>query len=162
MRLEISSKIHYLIYFAEYPFDLWRNIDISFGVHKEENDNWRKSITSSNVLSQYVLASIVSDEIFHDEEVANSTQQITVVTIMFHSNASFAYQEADIEEPSFSLSLEVEDTDSSSFDVVNEEEVTNGDSFVEYSLTHLVFSMSSIMDFEIHIPHFHTYAYFIC
>ena len=71
---------------------------------------------------------------------------------MFHSNASFAYQEADIEEPSFYVSLDVEDTDSSSFDVVNEEEVTNGYSIVEDSLTHLVLSISSIMDYEIHIP----------
>ena len=53
----------------------------------------------------------------------------------------------------FSVSLEVEDLDSYSYDVVDEKEVTNGDAIaIDDSLTHSVFSMSSIMDSEIHMP----------
>ena len=40
--------------------------------------------------------------------------------LLFDSNASSFYQEANIEEPSFSVSLEVEDPDSSSYDVDDE------------------------------------------
>ena len=50
------------------------------------------------------------------------------------------------------MSLEVEDIDSSSYDVVYEKEVTDGAIIsIDDSLTHLVFSMSSIMDSEIHM-----------
>ena len=41
-------------------------------------------------------------------------------TILFDSNASSFYQEANIEEPSFFVSLEVEDIDSSSCGVDDE------------------------------------------
>ena len=52
------------------------------------------------------------------------------------------------------LSLEVEDLDSSSYDVVDEKEVTNGAAIaIDDSLTHSVFSMSSIMDSKIHMPY---------
>ena len=51
------------------------------------------------------------------------------------------------------MSLEIEDLDSSSYDSVDEKEVTNGAAIaIDDSLTHLVFSMSSIMDSEIHMP----------
>ena len=50
--------------------------------------------------------------------------------------------------------VEVEDLDSSSYDVVDENEVNNGDSIaIDDSLTHSVFSMSSIMDSESHMPY---------
>ena len=50
------------------------------------------------------------------------------------------------------MSLEVEDIGSSSYHAVDEKEVTNGDDIsIDDSLTHLVFSMSSIMDYEIHM-----------
>ena len=41
---------------------------------------------------------------------------------MFGSNASYFCQEANIEEPYFSISLEVQDHDSSSYDNNDEEE----------------------------------------
>ena len=45
------------------------------------------------------------------------------------------------------MSLEVEDIDSSSYDVVDEKEVPNGAAIaIDDSLTHSLFSMSSIMD----------------
>ena len=51
------------------------------------------------------------------------------------------------------MSPEVEDIDSSSHDVVDEKEVTNGAAIsIDDSLTHSVFSMSSSMDSEIHMP----------
>ena len=73
---------------------------------------------SSCSLSQYVSSSTVSDEVVHDEEV---THIVPIATILFDSNASSSYQEENIEEPYFSVFLEVEDTDSSSFDAINEE-----------------------------------------
>ena len=60
------------------------------------------------------------------------------------------------------MSLEVEYLDSSSYDVVDEKQVTNG-SAIDDSLTYSMFSMSSIMDFEIHMPdlsHF-VHAFFL-
>ena len=68
-------------------------------------------------LSQDVSSSTVFDEVIHNEE---ATHTIHVATILFYSNASSFYQEANIEEPSFFLSLEVEDPDSSSYDVDDE------------------------------------------
>ena len=51
------------------------------------------------------------------------------------------------------MSLEVEYLDSSSYDPIDEKEVTNGAAIaIDDSLTHSVFSMSSIMDYEIHMP----------
>ena len=102
-------------------------------------------------LSQYVSASIVSDEVDHEEEVSHT---VLVATTLFDLNASSFNQEENIEEPSFSVSLEVEDLDSSSYDVVDEKEVTNGAAIaIDDSLTHSVISMYSIMDYEIHMPH---------
>ena len=66
---------------------------------------------------QYVSSRIVSEEFFHDEKVSHID---LVATILFDSNASLFYQEANIEEPYFSVSLEVEDLDSYSYDANNE------------------------------------------
>ena len=50
------------------------------------------------------------------------------------------------------MSLEVEDIDSSSYDSIDEKEVTNGAAIaIDDSLTHSMFYMSSIMDFELHM-----------
>ena len=100
-------------------------------------------------LSQDVSASTVSDEVDHEEEVSHT---VLVSTTLFDLNASYFNQEANIEDPSFSVSLEVEDLDSSSYDVVDKKEVTNGAIIVIYdSLTHSLFSMTSIMDSKIHM-----------
>ena len=68
-------------------------------------------------LYQDVSASIVSDEVDHEEEVSHT---VHVATTLFYLNASSFNQEANIEEPSFSVSLEVEYIDSSSYDFVDE------------------------------------------
>ena len=68
-------------------------------------------------LSQDVLASTISDEVDNEEEVSHT---VPVATTLFDLNASYFNQEANIEEPSFSMSLEVEDLDSYSYDVVDE------------------------------------------
>ena len=65
-------------------------------------------------LSQGVLASTFFDEFIYDEEVSHI---VHVVATLFDSNASSFNQEANIEEPSFSVSLE---GDSSSCDTNDE------------------------------------------
>ena len=59
---------------------------------------YRPSIIS---LAQDVMASIVFNEVDHEEEVSNI---VLVATTLFDSNASSFNQEANIEEPSFSVS----------------------------------------------------------
>ena len=69
-------------------------------------------------------------------------------------NASFFNQEANIEEPCFSISLKVE-VYSYSYDIDDEKEVTNGATIdiVYDSLKNSVFSMSYIIDFDIYMPY---------
>ena len=55
-------------------------------------------------LSQDVSASTVSDEFDHEEEFSRI---VPVATTLFDSNASSFNKEANIEEPSFSVTLEV-------------------------------------------------------
>ena len=88
-------------------------------------------------LSQDVSASIVSDEVDYEEEFSHT---VLVSSTFLDWNDSSFNQEANFEEPYFSLSLEEEDIDSSSYDVVDEKEVTNGaDIYIDDSLTHSVF-----------------------
>ena len=68
-----------------------------------ENEAWREPIISSCGLSQDVLASTLSYEVIYDEEVSHTFH---VSTTLFHSNASSFNEEANIEEPSFYVSLE--------------------------------------------------------
>ena len=68
-------------------------------------------------ISQDVSTSTVSDEIDHEEEVSHT---VLVATTLFDSNASSFNQEANIEEPYFFVSLEVQDIDSYSYDVFDE------------------------------------------
>ena len=80
MGMVMSPYMCYLMEFVEYPFELWRNLDRDFGVHKEEDDSWSESITFSCVLPSKVSASILSDEVVQDEEEAkSSTQSIRIV-----------------------------------------------------------------------------------
>ena len=92
MCMEMTLNMHYLVENDEYSFELWINIDREFGVHKEVDNTWSESNTSLSVLSQYVSTTIVSDEFFHDEEVADSTHTVHGATIISDSNASYAYQ----------------------------------------------------------------------
>ena len=62
--------------------------------------------TSPQVLSQDVLATTFSNEFIYDEEVSHT---VHVVATLFDSNASSFNKEGNIEEQSFSVSLE--DTD---------------------------------------------------
>ena len=67
MCLGISPNIYHLIDFVEYPFELWNNLDKAFGVQEVEDEAWREPIISSCGLSEYVLASTLSDEVIYDE-----------------------------------------------------------------------------------------------
>ena len=118
------------------------------GKDNEDPSGYVESASSSSIisLSQDFSAPIVSDEVDHEEEVSHI---VPIATNLFDSNASSFNQEENIEEPSFSVSLEVEDLDSSSYDAVDEKEVTNGDTIaIDDSITQSVFS---IMDSEIHM-----------
>ena len=55
------------------------------------------------VLSQVFLAFTLSDEVDHDEEFSHT---VHVAAAFFHLNASSFNEEANIEELSFSVSLE--------------------------------------------------------
>ena len=68
-----------------------------------EHEAWREPNISSCYLSQYVLASTFSDEVIYDEEVSHT---VHVVATLFDSNDSSFNEEANIEEKSFSMSLE--------------------------------------------------------
>ena len=96
------------------------------------------------------MAYTFSDEFIHDEEVSHI---VLVVATLFDSNASSSYQEANIEEPSFSVSLEVEYIYPSSCDVDDEKEVTYGVDIDIDPFTHPVFSIPSILDSEIYVPY---------
>ena len=116
--LAISPRMCYLIYSVDYPKDLWTTLDRFLGKDNEDPSSYMESASSSSMicLSQYVFASIVSDEVDHEEEVSHT---VLVATTLFDLNASSFNEEENIEEPSFSMSLEVEDLDSSSYDVVD-------------------------------------------
>ena len=89
------------------------------GKDNEDPSSYVESASSSSMisLSQYLSASTVSNEVDHAEEASHT---VLFATTLFDSNASSFNQEANIEEPSFSVSLEVEYLDSSCYDDVDE------------------------------------------
>ena len=94
------------------------------------------------------MASTFSNEFNHDEEFSHTFH---VVSSLFDSNASSFNQEANIEEPSFSVSLE---GDFSSCDTIDEKEVTYGAAAdIDYDpIIHSLFSKYPILDSEIYVP----------
>ena len=67
MCLGMSRNIYHLIYSAEFPCDLSKILDIAFGLQEIEDEAWNEPSISSCSLSQYLLASTLSDEVDHDE-----------------------------------------------------------------------------------------------
>ena len=106
--LAISPSMFYLIDFVEYLKDLWTTLDRFLGKNNEDPSRYVESASSSSMisLSQDVSASKISDEVDHEEEVSHT---VPIATTLFDSNASSFNEEANIEEQSFSVSLE--DTD---------------------------------------------------
>ena len=94
------------------------------------------------------MASTLSDEVDDDEEFSHA---VHVVASLFDLNASSFNQEANIEEPSFSVSLE---GDFYSCDTIDEKEITYGAATdIDYDpVTDSFFSKSPILDDEIHVP----------
>ena len=84
--LAMSPNIHHLIDSTEYPFELWKNLEKYFGVQEVEDEAWSKPSISSCSLSQDLLASTLSDEFDHDEEISHTFH---VVANPFDLNASF-------------------------------------------------------------------------
>ena len=98
----MSPNIHNLIDSTAFPFELWKILDKTFGLQEKEDEAWSEPSISSCSLFQDLLASKFSDEVDHDEEVSHI---VHVDAALFHSNASSFNEEANIEEPSFSMSL---------------------------------------------------------
>ena len=122
-------------------------MDKAFGLQEVEDEAWSKPSISCCSLSQDFLASKFSDEFDHDEEVSHI---VHVAASLFDSNASSFNQEANIEEPSFSVSLE---GDFSSCDTNDEKEVTYGAAIDidDDPITHSLFSKYIILDFDIYV-----------
>ena len=78
MGMVMSHDMRYLMEYAEYPFDLWRNIDRAFGVQKEEYDSWRENNTSPCVLPSKASTSILSDEVVQDEDSSRIFKSINL------------------------------------------------------------------------------------
>ena len=98
----MSPNIHHLIDSAEYPFELWNNLDKAFGLQEIEDEAWREPNISSCSLSQYFLAFTLSDEVDNDEEFSHT---VHIASTLLDSNASSFNEEANIEKPYFSVSL---------------------------------------------------------
>ena len=83
--------MRYLIDSVDYPKDLWTTLDRFLGKDNEDPSSYVESASSSSMLSlsQDVSASIVSDEVDHEEEVSHI---VLVATTLFDSNASFFNQ----------------------------------------------------------------------
>ena len=113
-----------------------------------EDEAWSEPSISFCYLSQDLLASTFSYEVDQDEEVSHT---VKVVATFIDSNASSFNEEANIEEPSFSVSLE---GDFSSCDTIYEKETTYGAAVdIDYDpITHSLLSKSPILDFEIYVP----------
>ena len=78
-------------------------MDKAFGLQEIEDEAWSEPSISSCSLSQYFLASTFSDEVDNDEEFSHTFH---VASTLVDSNASSFNEEANIEEPSFYVSLE--------------------------------------------------------
>ena len=65
-----------LIDFAEYPKDLWIELDRIFGKHNEDfNSNMRRTFRNTRVLYSKFLTSTLFDEFVQDEEETKSSSQ---------------------------------------------------------------------------------------
>ena len=51
MCLGMDPNIYHLIYFAEYPFELWKNLDKAFGLQEIEDEAWSEPSIYSCSLS---------------------------------------------------------------------------------------------------------------
>ena len=74
--MAFSPNLRYLIDYAEYPKDLWTELDRTFGKHNEDiyRNLGRKFITTRFLYSKF-LASTLSDKAVQDEEEADSSTQ---------------------------------------------------------------------------------------
>ena len=78
--LAFSPSLHYIIDFAEYPKDLWIELDRTFGRHNEYHYiNFESTPRTKIFIYSKVSASTLSDEAVQDEEEAESfTQSIRI------------------------------------------------------------------------------------
>ena len=78
--LALSPSLCYLVKSVEYPKDLWKKLDRTFGKHNEDhNRNLEITSSTTRVIYSKVSASTLSDEVVQDEEEAEySTQSIRI------------------------------------------------------------------------------------
>ena len=71
MCMAFSPSMRYLKRFVKNPKDLWKILDITFGMIDEDHNSTLESISSTiSILNPKFLASTVSDEVVQDEEEA--------------------------------------------------------------------------------------------
>ena len=87
MCLAISPCMRYLIDSIDSPKDLWTTLDRVLGKDNEDPSSYMESASSSSMisLSQDVSASIVSNDVDHEEEVSHI---VPFTTTLFDSNDS--------------------------------------------------------------------------
>ena len=60
-------NIYDLIYYFQYPFELWKNLDKYFGLQEIKDEAWSGPNIYYCSLSQYLLATTFYNEVDHDE-----------------------------------------------------------------------------------------------
>ena len=78
--LALSPSLRYLIAYAEYPKDLWTKLDRTFGKNNEDHYSTLESKpNTTRVIYSKLSSSILSDEVFKDEEEAKSSTQSILI-----------------------------------------------------------------------------------
>ena len=74
--MAVSPSLRYLIDYAEYPKDLWKELDRTFGKHNEDYySNLESTSRTTRVLYSKVSTSTLSNEVVQDEEEEESSTQ---------------------------------------------------------------------------------------
>ena len=72
--MSLSPILRYLTKFVEYPKDLWKKMDRTFGKNSEDHNSTSESTPSTTrFLDAKFLGSTLSVEVVQDEEVAESS-----------------------------------------------------------------------------------------
>ena len=105
MCLDIPPTMCYLLDSADYPFDLWRNIDEAIGMQQEyESYMERKKMGTSLCILHMVLTSCISQEAVQNEEEEVAKYSSNDPTQDSSSGDSSSCQEAMFHEESILVS----------------------------------------------------------
>ena len=79
MCMAFSPSMRYLKRSIEYPKDLWKKLDITFGKNNEDHNSTLESTSNTiSILDPKISTSTISDEVVQDEEAETSTQSIRI------------------------------------------------------------------------------------